>query len=96
MIDAIKQLQEALAYAKFEDKDIKAAAYNLLDELDVELTGEEYEPGTAIEDAAGVLHDAIAATDSDKEERVAEAKAKADDAADESIEDPFEGLGEDE
>lgn len=90
MIDAIKQLQEALAYAKFADTDIKEAAETLLTELDTELTGEQYEPGTAIEDAAARLHDAIEATDSEREEKAAQAKATEDED-----DDPFSGLGGD-
>jgi hypothetical protein len=88
MIDAIKQLQEALAYAQFADSEIKAAAESLLSELDTELTGESYEPGTAIEEAAARLHDAIEATDSAREEKKAEEK--------EEEEDQFAGLGDDE
>jgi hypothetical protein len=88
MIEAIKQLQNALGYAKFEDEAIKKASLNLLRELDTDLTAEDYEPGSAIEDATVTLTETIDATDSQKE---AAAPADDDDDLDE-----FEGLGDDE
>lgn len=89
MIEAIKKLQEALAYAKFEDDSIKKSALNLLRELDTDLTAEDYEPGSAIEEATQAVADAIDATDSKKEEAVAV-------DGDDDFDDEFEGLGEDE
>lgn len=93
MIEAIKQLQNALAYAKFEDEAIKKASLNLLRELDTDLSAEDYEPGSAIDDATASLADAIDNTDSQKEEK----KVSEDDDSDEDY-DEFEGLdeGEDE
>jgi hypothetical protein len=90
MIDAIKSLENALAYAKFEDDAIKARALDVLKELDTELTGELYDVGTAVEAASIALDEAIEATDSDKEEK----KGHVADAQD--VEDPFAGLGEEE
>lgn len=87
MIEATKKLQEALAYAKFEDEAIKKSALNLLRELDTDLTAEDYEPGSAIEEATTALADAIDATDSQKEAAVVTDVDEDDDEYDQ-----FEGL----
>lgn len=94
MIEAIKTLKDSLAYAKFQDQAIKAGALRLLDELDTDLSAEEYEEGSAIEEARETLEQAINDTDSEREEAVATAQSKADDAADDS-DDQFAGLGAD-
>lgn len=86
MIEAIKQVKESLAYATFADPAIKAAALRVLDEMDTDLTAEQYEPGTAIEEAASTLEQAINDTDSEREEAAA--------AASEDDEDEFAGLGD--
>lgn len=91
MIDAIKQLQNALGYARFEDDAIKTASLRLLQELDTELTGEDYDPGSAVVEATTQLVDKIDTTDSTKEEA-----AGSDDSDDEDDNDPFSGLGDDE
>src|SRR4051812_3976230 len=90
MIEAIKQLQEALAYARFEDDEIKRTTENLLNELDRELTSEDYEEGPEVETATSALADALTATDTQKEERVAAEKT----AKEEEEFDQFEGLGD--
>lgn len=86
MIEALNRISQALAYAKFEDPSIKKAVVGVVDELQTELTGELYEPGTAVEEATSILVSALDATDSQKEEAAAVAQD------DES--DPFEGLGD--
>jgi hypothetical protein len=83
MIKSLDAIKQALAYAKFEDSNIKVAVNGLVDELQVELTGEQYDEGTAVEDATSVLVAALDATDTQKEE--AEAVVEDDD--------PFAGLG---
>jgi len=85
MIEALKAVKQALAYAKFEDPAIKSGVNDLVDELDTELTGENYEPGTAVEESTALLVSALDSTDSRKEE-----------AASTEIEDddPFAGLGD--
>jgi hypothetical protein len=84
MIEALKAVKQALAYAKFEDPAIKSGVNNLVDELDTELSGENYEPGTAVEEAASLLVSALDSTDSKKEE-----------AGSEIVDDdPFAGLGD--
>jgi hypothetical protein len=86
MIEALKAVKQALAYAKFEDPAIKSGVNNLVDELDTELSGENYEPGTAVEESAALLVSALDSTDSKKEEAA---------GADEDIDDdPFAGLGD--
>ena len=89
MIEALEKVKQALAYAKFEDPAIKQGVNNLVDELQTELTGEQYEPGTAVEEATSILTAALDATDSQKEEAAA---AQVDE--DEDF-DQFEGLGDD-
>jgi len=84
MIEAFKAVKQALAYAKFEDPTIKKGVDNLVDELDIELSGENYEIGTAVEEATTALVAALDTTDSKKEE----AAVEVDD------EDPFAGLGD--
>jgi hypothetical protein len=90
MIESIKHLQEALAYARFEDEEIKRAAEKLLSELDRELTTEDYEEGPEVESARVVLFDALEATDTQREEKAAAASSTEED------EDPFAGLGDEE
>jgi hypothetical protein len=84
MIEPLNALKQALAYARFEDDSIKKATNNLINELDTELGGEQYEPGTAVEDATSILTTVLDATDSQKEEAVVEVED----------EDPFAGLGD--
>lgn len=88
MIEALEKVKQALAYAKFEDPSIKQGVNNLVDELQTELTGEQYEPGTAVEDATSILTAALDATDSQKEEAAGQ--------KDEEEYDQFAGLGDDE
>lgn len=85
MIEAFKVLKQALAYAKFEDAAIKKGVDNLVDELDTELSGENYEIGTAVEEAMVGLTAALDSTDSRKEEATV--------TVDEE-EDQFAGLGD--
>jgi hypothetical protein len=92
MIEAIKAVKDSLAYAKFQDQAIKGAALRLLDELDTDLSAEEYEEGSAIEEARETLEQAILDTDSEREEAVATAQSKTDDSDED---DQFAGLGED-
>lgn len=90
MIEAIKQLKQALAYAKFEDASIKPAINDVLTELDNDLTAEDYEPGEAIEGATDKLREALDVTDAAKEDTPVV------DDDDEDLDDEFEGLGDDE
>jgi hypothetical protein len=84
MISSLNAIKQALAYARFEDANIKTAVNGLVDELQTELTGEQYEEGTAVEQATAILTASMDATDSQKEE------------AEEIDDDPFAGLGDDE
>jgi hypothetical protein len=84
MISSLNAIKQALAYARFEDVNIKTAVNGLVDELQTELTGEQYEEGTAVEQATAILTASMDATDSQKEE------------AEEIDDDPFAGLGDDE
>lgn len=92
MIEALKQLQNAMAYAQFTDKEIKQAALQLLKELDTELTAEDYEPGTAIEEAAATLETALNNTDS----RIEDASIHSNRIDEEDDENPLAGFGDDE
>jgi hypothetical protein len=86
MIEAFKAVKQALAYAKFEDVAIKKGVENLVDELDTELSGENYEIGTAVEEATVSLVTALDSTDTKKEQAVVS----------DNENDPFAGLGDDE
>lgn len=88
MIPAIKELKNALAYAQFTDEQIRSDATNLLDQLDTELTEEEYEQGVAVDDAVVALETSLNLTDSQREKTPAA-------AGDEEF-DEFEGLGDEE
>jgi len=89
MITAIKVLKDAMAYAKFEDKNIAEKVDDVLDNLNSELVSENYDEGPDIEAATSMLQDALNETDTEKEERVATATDVEDD-------DDFAGLGNDE
>ena len=58
-------------------------------ELDTELTAEDYEPGTAIEEKVGELEQALNDTDSAIEDASLHSKQNADE------DDQFAGLGDD-
>lgn len=86
MIVALDTLKKALAYARFEDPSIKAGVNDVVDQLQTELSGEQYEEGTAVEEATATLVSALDATDTRKEEAAAEPAGQEFD--------PFEGLGD--
>lgn len=88
MIEAIKALRDSLAYAKFQDQAIKDRALRLLDELDTDLSAEDYEEGSAIEEARNSLEDALEDTDSEREDAISKVVEAEEDG------DPFAGLGD--
>ena len=88
MITAIKVLKDAMAYAKFADKNIAEKVDDVLDNLNSELVSENYDEGDDVMGATSLLRDALDETDEEKEDHIKGAD-------DEDDDEEFEGLGED-
>lgn len=77
-------IKNALGYAKFTNEDVKDATIELVEQAGVDLQGDDYEPGTTVEQAMTTLNEALDSTDLVTEETNAAIKnADASDLTDE-------------